>query len=212
MSESVVIKTINNRYSALSESNCCLSCGGAVDKAPVKVGNVCLDLGSGRGNDVIRMADKAGKDGFAYGLDVSDGMIRKAQRNAEKLGIENVSFLQSELEIIPLEDDSIDVVISNCTINHAADKQKVWNEVNRVLKNGGLFVVSDIYSIVEVPKKFKTDPVAISECWAGSDTREIYMATLKNAGFDKVKVYEESDPYVKGEIEVVSWTIEGIKK
>jgi len=212
MSESVVLKTINTRYSALSESNCCLSCGGAVDKAPVKPGDFCLDLGSGRGNDVIRMADKAGQNGHAYGLDVSDGMIRKAERNAQKLGIENVSFIQSELEVIPLENDSIDIIISNCTINHAADKDKVWKEIYRVLKNSGRFVISDIYSTEIVPDTYKNDPVAISECWAGSDTRDIYIETLKNAGFDDIIVHEESEPYAKGEIKVVSWTIEGIKK
>ncbi len=210
--KTITIETINDRYSELSESNCCLSCGGAIDLAEIKLGYRCADLGSGRGNDVLRLADLAGKDGFAWGIDVSDGMLRKARKNAKKLGVNNVEFIQSELEDLKLEENSIDLLISNCTINHASDKLKVWSEIYRVLKDGGHFVVSDIYSTIEVPEKYRNDPQAIAECWAGSTTKEEYLATLKKAGFDKIEILEDSAPYPKGEIEVSSWTIKSHKK
>lgn len=149
------------------------------------------------GNDVLRMAEEVGKEGFVYGLDISDGMLQKAESTAVKLGIENVKFIKSELEHIPLEDNSIDLVISNCTINHATDKQKVWNEIFRVLNTNGRFVVSDIYSLQPVPEQYRTDPEAIAECWAGSVTRLEYLDQLAKAGFKKIEILEESAPYKK---------------
>jgi arsenite methyltransferase len=202
---------INSRYSELAESSCCLSCGGAINYSEALPGEVCVDLGSGRGTDVIRLAEKVGDRGFVYGIDLSDGMIRKAIATAERLGIKNVKFIQSPLEKLSLGDKAADLVISNCTINHASDKQVVWNEIFRILKKGGRFVVSDIYSSEPVPEEYRNDPVAISECWAGSVTRSEYLEQLKNAGFADVSVIEESQPYPKGKILVSSWTVTGVK-
>ena len=205
------ISQIQVRYSELAEDTCCLSCGGAIDDAKVRPGEICADLGSGRGTDVIRMAQEAGPEGFAYGIDITDGMLRKAERSAAKLGVENVKFIRSELEDIKLPDSSIDVVISNCTINHAGDKHKVWSEVARILKPGGRFVVSDIYSTEVVPDEYRNDPQAVAECWAGAVTKDEYLDALEKAGFRDIIVHEESVPYPKGAIMVVSWTIEGRK-
>lgn len=202
---------INVRYSELAETSCCLSCGGAINHSEPAPGEICADLGSGRGSDVIRLAESVGETGFVYGIDISDGMLAKARRTAEKLGITNVEFRKSNLEDLPLSDGSIDLLISNCTINHASDKQRVWDEVYRVLRKGGRFVVSDIYSLQPVPDKYRNDPEAVAECWAGSVTREVYASQLEQAGFKDVQILEESDPYEKGSIEVVSWTILGIK-
>jgi ubiquinone/menaquinone biosynthesis C-methylase UbiE len=202
---------IINRYSALANEGCCLSCGGAIDYSKPQPGETCLDLGSGRGTDALRMAEEVGKDGFVYGLDISDGMLSKAETTARKMNITNVKFVKSELEKLPIDENSIDLIISNCTINHASDKQLVWNEVYRILKNGGRFVVSDIYSTKTVPEKYKNDPQAVSECWAGSVTREVYMNQLAKAGFNNVEILEESKPYPKGEIEVCSFTIKAFK-
>lgn len=202
---------INKRYTNLSESGCCLSCGGAVNFAEPRPGEVCVDLGSGRGTDVLRLAEEVGETGFVYGIDISDGMIEKAKRTKEKLGITNVLFVQSELEKIQLSSSVADVVISNCTINHASDKQAVWNEVYRILKPGGRFIVSDIYSTSPVPDEYKNDPVAVSECWAGASTRNEYLETVTNAGFTELSVFEESSPYKKGMVEVCSFTVKGIK-
>jgi ubiquinone/menaquinone biosynthesis C-methylase UbiE len=203
---------IDNRYSQLAETSCCLSCGGAINYSQAAPGEVCLDLGSGRGTDVLRLAEEAGESGFAYGLDISEGMLEKARKTAEKFLFKNVEFIKSELEVIPLPDNSVDLVISNCTINHAADKQAVWNEIFRVLKDNGRFVVSDIYSTAPVPNEYHDDPVAVSECWAGAVTKQEYLGTLKNAGFNNVEILEESLPYPKGKIDVVSFTIKSHKK
>lgn len=203
---------INNRYSVLANESCCLSCGGAIDYSKPQQGETCLDLGSGRGTDVLRMAEDVGEKGYVYGIDISDGMLQKAASTALKMNIGNVKFIKAELDKLPLEDNSIDLIISNCTINHASNKQLVWNEIYRILKTGGRFVVSDIYSTLPVPEKYKNDPQAVSECWAGSVTREVYMNQLKIAGFANVEILEESKPYPKGEIEVSSFTIRAFKK
>jgi arsenite methyltransferase len=202
---------INKRYSDLAESTCCLSCGGAVNHSEAKPNEVCVDLGSGRGTDVIRLAENVGKNGFVYGIDISDGMIQKASSTANRLGITNVEFIHSPLEKIKLPDILADLVISNCTINHASDKQAVWNEVFRILKYGGRFVISDIYASTPIPEEYKNDLVAIAECWAGSVTRDEYLQQLRNAGFSSIRIIEESDPYEKGKAIVASWTIAGEK-
>lgn len=204
-------KEIDKRYSELAETSCCLSCGGAMNYANVREGEQCVDLGSGRGTDVIRLAEKAGKSGFAYGIDISEGMIRKSVDTANRLGISNVSFISCPLEDLRLSNGIADLVISNCTINHASDKQKVWNEIFRILKTGGRFVVSDIYSINTVPDEYRNDPVAIAECWAGSVTREEYIDQVKKAGFIDFSILEESKPYEKGKVMVSSWTISATK-
>jgi len=202
---------INKRYSELAESSCCLSCGGAINYSGARSGEVCVDLGSGRGTDVIRLSETVGKDGFVYGIDISDGMIKKAAGTARQLGVTNVEFIKSPLEELKLKDNTADLVISNCTINHATEKQKVWNEIFRILKKGGRFVVSDIYAFEEIPEEYKNDPVAISECWAGSVTRDEYLDQLKIAGFSKINIIEESAPYEKGKTRVSSWTVSGVK-
>lgn len=203
---------IQVRYSKLAEDTCCLSCGGALDYSKAQAGEICVDLGSGRGTDVLRLADDVGSEGFVYGVDVSDGMLQKATKNATKLGVSNVEFIKSELENIELKTETAHLVISNCTINHAQDKYRVWSEIERILKRSGRFVVSDIYSIGEVPEEYKNDPEAVAECWAGSVTKQEYLDTLMRVGFKDIEIIEESSPYEKGKIEVASFTITGRKK
>lgn len=203
---------INKRYSELAESSCCLSCGGAINYAEPQIGEVCVDLGCGRGNDVLRMAESVGENGFVYGVDISDGMLEKAKANADKFGYTNVKFVKSELEQIEIADKQADLIISNCTINHASDKLKVWQEIHRILKKGGRFSISDIYSIEDVPDEFKNDPVAVAECWAGAIRKDIYMNILNEVGFVDVNIIEESVPYEKGKIQVASFTIVGKRK
>nr|WP_321452832.1 methyltransferase domain-containing protein [uncultured Carboxylicivirga sp.] len=203
---------IEIRYSELAEGNCCLSCGSAIEYSKAKSGEVCVDLGSGRGTDVIRLAQEVGEYGLAIGIDVSEGMLSKAEKNAVKLGVTNVEFRKSELEDIKVDSATVDLIISNCTINHAKDKFKVWSEINRILKNSGRFVVSDIYATTEVPEQYRNDPQAVAECWAGATTKDDYLDTLKKVGFVDIEIIEESKPYPKGQIDVVSFTIAGRKK
>lgn len=202
---------INNRYTVLAQDTCCLSCGGALDLSTPQPGEVCVDLGCGRGNDVIRMAEAVGENGFAYGLDISDGMLEKARKNAEKLDVKNVAFIKSELEELQLPSSTANLVISNCTINHAENKPAVWNEIHRILKKGGRFVISDIYSVQDVPEEYRKDPIAVSECWAGAVRKDEYLQMVHDAGFTNIEIKEESAPYAKGKIEVASFSILGQK-
>jgi arsenite methyltransferase len=205
------LQEINKRYSDLAESTCCLSCGGAINHSNPQPGEICVDLGSGRGTDAIRLAEQVGENGYVYGIDISEGMIDKANRNKEKLGIKNIEFIYSELEELKLPAKIADLIISNCTINHATDKQKVWNEIYRILKPGGRFVISDIYSTKPVPEEYHSDPVAISECWAGAVTKREYLEQIEEAGLAIISIAEESTPYPKGKIDVASFTILGKK-
>ncbi|MDP2113598.1 MAG: methyltransferase domain-containing protein, partial [Bacteroidota bacterium] len=107
---------IAGRYSTLANDTCCLSCGGAAEKSEAKTGEVCIDLGSGRGTDVLRLSEEVGESGFIYGVDVTEEMVRKAASTASKMGIENVKFVLADLEQIPLESEIADLIISNCTL------------------------------------------------------------------------------------------------
>jgi len=207
----MMTEAINVRYSELSESACCLSCGGAINYAKPKWGEICVDLGSGRGSDVIRMAQEVGKAGHSYGIDISEGMIAKANAAIAKFEVPNATILKADLEKLPFETNSTDLVISNCTINHSSDKQVVWNEVYRIFKIGGRFVVSDIYALKEIAEEHKNNPVAVAECWAGAETKDKYLQILKKAGFHEITVLEESAPYEKGQAIVSSFTISGYK-
>jgi arsenite methyltransferase len=205
-------EAIKKRYTRLAGDTCCLSCGGAFENSNVSEGEVCIDLGSGRGTDVIRLAGLVGPEGFVYGIDSTPGMIRKGESAAGKLGIGNVEFILSDLENIALGNNTADLVLSNCVINHVRRKDKVWSEIYRLLKTGGRFVVSDIYSAEPVPHEYSSDPALVAECWAGAVTRDEYFASVERAGFKEVKIIEESKPYGKGKIKVCSLTISGIKK
>ncbi len=206
------IEAVQERYSELAESACCLSCGGAASACEPKPGEVCLDLGSGRGTDVLRFAEAVGPTGHAYGVDMADGMLEKARRTAEKLGVANATFLRAPLDGIPLPDASVDWVASNCALNHATDKAAVWREIARVLKPGGRFVVSDIYAVETIPDAYRNDPEAVAECWAGAVTRKEYLDHVAGAGLVDVRVTEESQPYAKGKAIVASFTVHGAKK
>jgi arsenite methyltransferase len=203
---------IEHRYEALAESSCCLSCGSAVAHIDARPGQVCLDLGSGRGTDVLRLAEKVLPGGHAYGVDITDKMLETARSTARKLGVTNVTFLRAELAHLPLGGASVDWVTSNCVLNHAADKRAVWREIARVLKPGGRFVVSDIYAATRIPEAYRNDPDAVAECWAGAITKEEYLEAITASGLGDVEILEESVPYPKGQAHVVSFTIAGARK
>ena len=209
--EKMSLKEITLRYNDLAESTCCLSCGGASNFADAQQGEVCVDLGSGRGTDVLRLAELVGESGFVYGIDASEGMIAKAQKNAEKFNVSNVKFINCSLEKLDLPSESVDLVISNCTINHATHKQDVWDEIFRILKHGGRFVISDIYAVKPIEPQYRFDPVAVAECWAGAVTKADYIQQVEFAGFENITFLEESAPYTKGHAEIASITIAGNK-
>lgn len=204
--------SINLRYTMLSKETCCLSCGGALHFADPQPGESCVDLGSGKGTDALRMATKVGATGMVYGIDISEGMLEQARKSADKLSVKNVTFIQSDLEEIGIPSEIADVLISNCTLNHVADKQKVWNEIYRILKSGGRFVVSDIYATEPVPEDYRNNPEYVAECWAGAVTRDQYLETIQHAQLEDIRILEETAPYAKGLIHVSGITIFGRKK
>jgi ubiquinone/menaquinone biosynthesis C-methylase UbiE len=159
----------------------------------------------------MRMAERVGPTGHVYGIDITDAMLDKARRTADKLGAANVSFLKADLASLPLGDGEVDWVTSNCVLNHASDKAAVWREIARVLRPGGRFVVSDIYAIEPVPDQYRNDPEAVAECWAGAIVKPEYLDAIAKAGLTDVSILEESAPYVKGKVRVASFTISGIR-
>jgi ubiquinone/menaquinone biosynthesis C-methylase UbiE len=206
-----MIEAVQLRYDQLAESDCCLSCGNAAQSCEPTPGQFCLDLGSGRGTDVLRLAEAVGASGRAFGIDTSDAMLEKARRTAEKLEVENATFMRSTFDRIPLPDGSVDWVVSNCALNHAENKPQVWREIARVLKPGGQFIISDIYAVEEIAPEHRNDPAAVAECWAGAVTRAEYLAQIAAAGLSGVRVVEESKPYEKGKGTVASFTISGLR-
>lgn len=165
-----------------------LGCGNPTALAELKSGETVLDLGSGGGIDVLLSAKRVGPAGKAYGLDMTEEMLALARENQKKAGATNVEFLKGEIEAIPLPDNSVDVIISNCVINLSADKDKVLREAFRVLKPGGRFAVSDVVTRGEIPQQIRKDALAWVGCIAGALDENDYRAKLAAAGFEAVGV------------------------
>jgi arsenite methyltransferase len=175
-----------------------LGCGNPTALAELNPGETVLDLGSGGGIDVLLSARRVGPAGRAYGLDMTDEMLALARENQRKAGVENVEFLKGEIEQIPLPDNSVDVIISNCVINLSADKDRVLAEAYRVLKPGGRFAVSDIVVRGEVPAEIRRNVELWIGCVAGALEESEYRGKLANAGFEDIsleptRVYRASD-------------------
>lgn len=161
-----------------------LGCGNPTALAALAPGEVVLDLGSGGGIDVLLSARRVGPTGKAYGLDMTDEMLALARENQRKAGVENVEFLKGDIENIPLPDSSVDVIISNCVINLAADKSKVLREAYRVLKPGGRFAVSDVVTRGDLSPEVRRDMELWVGCIAGALDEKDYLAGLRAAGFE----------------------------
>jgi arsenite methyltransferase len=165
-----------------------LGCGNPTALAQLKPGETVLDLGSGGGIDVLLSARRVGPTGKAYGLDMTDEMLALANENKRKAGVENVEFLKGEIENIPLPDNSVDVIISNCVINLSADKGKVLREAFRVLKPGGRFAVSDVVTRGEMLPEIRQSVLAWVGCIAGALEENEYRAKLAAAGFEQIDI------------------------
>ncbi len=175
-----------------------LGCGNPTALIDLKPGETVLDLGSGGGIDVLLSARRVGPTGKAYGLDMTGDMLALARENQRQAGVENVEFLQGEIENIPLPDNSVDVVISNCVINLSADKDRVLREAFRVLKPGGRFAVSDVVVRGEVPDEVRQSMLLWVGCIAGALEEQDYAAKLEQAGFiaismEPTRVYSIED-------------------
>ena len=165
-----------------------LGCGNPTALAELKPGETVLDLGSGGGIDVLLSARRVGPTGKAYGLDRTDEMLALARENQHKAGADNVEFLKGEIEAIPLPDNSVDVIISNCVINLSGNKDRVLREAFRVLKPGGRFAVSDVVTRGAVPEQLRRDMLLWVGCIAGALDENEYRAKLSAAGFEAIGI------------------------
>ena len=177
-------------------------CGNPTALANLYAGETVLDLGSGAGLDVLLSARRVGPYGKAYGLDMTDEMLAAANENKNKAGAKNAGFLKGHIENIPLPANEVDVVISNCVINLSTDKQKVFNEIHRVLKPGGRMAVSDIVLTKPLPEKLRQDVLAWAGCVAGSLEISEYKTKLAQAGFEDIELqitrtYDLTDPFIR---------------
>jgi arsenite methyltransferase len=165
-----------------------LGCGNPTTLAELKPGEIVLDLGSGGGIDVLLSARRVGPTGKAYGLDMTDEMLALANENKRKAGIGNIEFLKGEIEDIPLPDNSVDVIISNCVINLSADKDKVLREAFRVLKCGGRFAVSDVVTRGQILPEIRQSILAWVGCIAGALEESEYRHKLAACGFEQIAI------------------------
>jgi len=196
-----------------------LGCGNPTALAKLQPGEIVLDLGSGGGIDVLLSARRVGPTGKAYGLDMTDEMLALARENQRKAGVQNVEFLKGEIENIPLPDNSVDVIISNCVINLSADKDKVLREARRVLKPGGRLAVSDVVVRGEVPEEVRRSMELWVGCIAGALEEMDYVKKLASAGFDAIdieptRIYSVDDArqFLAGEgidVDAISKQVEG---
>ncbi|MEE8372554.1 MAG: arsenite methyltransferase [Dehalococcoidia bacterium] len=173
-------------------ANLGLGCGNPTALASLKEGEVVLDLGSGAGIDCFLAANKVGKSGKVIGIDMTSEMLQRARDNAKEGGYDNVEFRLGEIENLPVADNTADAVISNCVINLSPDKGRVFGEAHRALKPGGRVMVSDIVLTKELPDEIKNSIGAYVACVSGAETKEQYLATMKAAGFQDVRIVDEA--------------------
>jgi arsenite methyltransferase len=178
-------------------ANLGLGCGNPVALATLKEGEIVLDLGSGGGLDCFLAAEKVGREGKIIGVDMTPEMIDKARENANKGEYRNVEFRLGEIENLPVADNTVDVIISNCVINLSPNKKRVFEEAFRTLKPGGRLMVSDIVLLKELPEAIRNSVEAYIGCLSGAVMRDNYIEKIKRAGFEKVEIIEETHFPVK---------------
>ncbi len=196
-----------------NEANLGLGCGNPVAMSKIKEKDVVLDLGCGSGFDCFLASEKVGENGRVIGVDMTEEMIKKAKENAENRGIKNVEFVLAEIENLPIKDNSIDVIITNCVINLVPDKTKTFKEAYRVLKENGKIYLSDIVLLRELTKEQKNNKELLSGCVAGALQKEDYLREIERAGF-KVNILFENKEISKQQyqgINLESLTLEAIK-
>jgi len=174
-----------------------LGCGDPITLAALQPGQTVLDLGSGGGIDCFMAARQVGETGFVIGVDMTPAMIEKANRNKEKVGLNNVEFRQGQIEQMPAADNSVDVIISNCVINLSPDKTAVFREAFRVLKPGGKLAVSDVVTQGKFSEQERADMAAWTGCITGAEDVASYVAAIRSAGFSDISVRDKTNPEVE---------------
>lgn len=182
-----------NEINSVPDANLGLGCGNPTALGEIKEGMTVLDLGSGAGFDCFLTANKVGKRGKVIGVDMTYNMIKKAKENAKRYGLDNVEFRLGDIEELPVDDNSIDVIISNCVINLAPDKSKVFGEAFRVLKKGGKLLISDMVLLKELSKRDKSDEKLIAGCVGGAVLKKDYLKMIKDAGLHVDSISEDKE-------------------
>jgi arsenite methyltransferase len=177
-----------------------VGCGNPTALADLKEGETVVDLGSGAGIDVFLAAKKVGDRGWVIGVDMTEDMVARGQKMAREHNFANVEFRPGEIEHLPLDADSVDVIISNCVINLTPDKLASFREIYRVLKSGGRILISDLVTAEDLPEDVRASAVAWADCLAGAMEKEAYLKTIRRAGFANVTVVSES-PYEAPEMD-----------
>jgi SAM-dependent methyltransferase len=185
---SVMSEDYSHKEGYVADADLSLGCGSPTEFANIKKGDTVLDLGSGAGNDCFIATMLVGESGKVIGLDMTEEMIKKAFKNKEKTGIKNVDFILGDINNIPLDDNSIDVIISNCVLNLVPDKQKAFSEMYRVLKTGGRFAVSDIVLTGDLPERIRNAAEMYAGCVSGAIKDELYFNHIKEQGFINLNV------------------------
>jgi arsenite methyltransferase len=201
-----ISQAVSARYHGLAAAPASLSCGPALDLAAPAAGERFVDLGCGRGNDLVRAAALVGPTGTVAGIDATDRMVDAARQQTATLA--QVSVLAGDLVSVPLPDGSADVVVSNCAINHARDKAAVFREIARLLAPGGRMVVSDVVAEATLPDHVRDDPAAWAACYGGAIPEAEYLAAIEAAGLTAIHVHRRTAPYEKGGARVLSLTVE----
>jgi arsenite methyltransferase len=201
---------IQGRYETEAASCCSLGCGSTLDTLGIVSGERILDLGCGRGEETLQAAQMVGPKGLATGLDLTEAMVTKARENATNADITNATFVQGDIEALPFADDSFDGVMSNCVINHAPDKHKVYQEIRRVMRVGGRFVVADAVTKQPLPEHVKNDPEAWAQCYGGAVTEKEYLEAIQSAGFSEIYILNRRE-YLKNGYDFISLTIKAVK-
>lgn len=183
-----------------AEADYGLGCGLPTESAKIKEGDTILDLGSGAGNDAFIARRLVGEKGKVIGVDMTEAMITKANKNKTKLGYENVNFVLGEIENLPIGDNSIDVSVSNCVLNLVPDKSKAYKEIYRVIKRGGHFSISDIVLRGDLPEGVQKAAEMYAGCISGAMDQKEYLNVIKEAGFKNLSIYKEKDVQVPDHI------------
>lgn len=195
---------MNDDYSNLDgynpDADLGLGCGIPTNYAGIKPGDTVLDLGSGAGNDVFIARRQTGEEGYVIGIDMTEEMIRKARLNNDKMGYSNVEFRLGEIEELPVDSDSVDVLLSNCVLNLVPDKAKAFSEIHRVLKTGAHFTVSDIVLNGDLPGKIRQAAEMYAGCVAGALQQEDYIDIVRAAGFDELSILSQKPIVIPDEI------------
>jgi SAM-dependent methyltransferase len=205
-----IAKAVATRYGALATSAGSLSCGGALDVAAPRPGELVVDLGCGRGGDLVRAAALVGPDGVVIGIDASEAMLAAARSRVH--GLPNVRLVRSDLAAVAVPAESADIVVSNCAINHAPNKRAAFLEVHRLLRPGGRFAVSDVVAERELPPEVRNDPAAWAACYGGAIPEPLYLEAIAAAGLEDVIVVRRTAPYERGGVRVFSITVQGRRR